>query len=176
MLAGLLRMNAPSITSANTPLHCPQIVVFDLGKVLVDFDYGLVVRRVAADSRASIAELQQLLVDSPLLFRFERGEIDSREFFAAICEATGFDGGFERFATLFGDIFTPIESMVELHDRVRERGIPTCVFSNTNDLAIRHIRGMFPFFSRFKYYVLSYEHGVMKPAGPLYEVVERLSG
>jgi HAD superfamily hydrolase (TIGR01509 family) len=41
---------------------------------------------------------------------------------------------------------------------------------------VEHIRRAFPFFSGFDVYVLSYEHGSMKPDSPLYEVVERVTG
>jgi HAD superfamily hydrolase (TIGR01509 family) len=48
--------------------------------------------------------------------------------------------------------------------------------SNTNELAIEHIRRRFPFFKNFDGYVLSYEHNAMKPGPRLYEVVEQTSG
>ena len=66
--------------------------------------------------------------------------------------------------------------MLDLHAALRERGVPTYVFSNTNELAVGHIRKHFPFFSQFNGYVCSYEHGAMKPDAKLYEVVERQSG
>src|SRR5258708_22953605 len=66
--------------------------------------------------------------------------------------------------------------MVQPHGALRQRGLPTFIFSNTNDLAIRHIRQNFPFFANFDGYVLSYEHGAMKPDAKLYEVVEELAG
>ena len=66
--------------------------------------------------------------------------------------------------------------MVELQAALRQRGLPTYIFSNTNDLAIAHIRRNFPFYGNFDGYILSYEHGVMKPEAGLYEVVERKCG
>jgi HAD superfamily hydrolase (TIGR01509 family) len=66
--------------------------------------------------------------------------------------------------------------MVALHAELRQRGIPTYIFSNTNELAVRHIRGRFPFFSQFDGYVYSYEHHAMKPDAKIYQVLERLSG
>ncbi|MBL9126190.1 MAG: hypothetical protein JNL97_01020, partial [Verrucomicrobiales bacterium] len=44
-----------------------EAVVFDLGKVLLDFDYGIVVGKMAARGRLSVPELKHLLVESPLL-------------------------------------------------------------------------------------------------------------
>jgi HAD superfamily hydrolase (TIGR01509 family) len=88
---------------------------------------------------------------------------------------SGFCGNLEEFGTYFSDIFVPIAPMVSLQNELRARGIPTYIFSNTNDLAISHIRRRFPFFSNFEDYILSYEHGAMKPDARLYEVVEKRS-
>ncbi len=151
-------------------------VVFDLGKVLLDFDYGLVVGRVSKRSWAGIPELHRLFLESPLLPAFERGELSAHGFFGEIREAVGFSGTYEEFAAYFADIFTEIPPMVALHAELRGRGVPTFIFSNTNDLAMDHIRRNFPFFALFDGYVLSYEHGVMKPDAPLYEVVEGMTG
>ena len=82
----------------------------------------------------------------------------------------------DEFGGFFSDIFVPIAPMVALQAELRERGIPTYIFSNTNDLAVSHIRGRFPFFGNFDDYIFSYEHGAMKPDARLYEVVEKKSG
>ncbi len=150
-------------------------VVFDLGKVLVDFDYGLVVRRVGSRGTAGLPALERLIIHSPLLPAYERGELSSPEFFEAIRRESGFRGTYDEFAGYFADIFTEIPPMTALHAELRARGIPTFIFSNTNDLAIAHIRRNFPFFASFDGYVLSYEHGSMKPDAPIYEAVERMT-
>lgn len=154
----------------------PDAVVFDLGKVLLDFDYGIVVGKLVARGRLTQVELKQLLVESPLLPAYERGELSSRDFFEVVRLETGFDGSYEEFAGYFADIFAPIEPMVALQAALRARGVPTFIFSNTNDLAIEHVRRTYPFFGGFDGYVLSYEHGSMKPDAALYEVVERVTG
>jgi HAD superfamily hydrolase (TIGR01509 family) len=66
--------------------------------------------------------------------------------------------------------------MVEIHAQLRAKGIPTYIFSNTNDLAVEHIRRNFPFFSNFDGYVLSYEQGAMKPDDKIYQAVEKMTG
>jgi len=154
----------------------PEVVVFDLGKVLVDFDYGIAARKIARRGRLSANEVQQFIDHSPLLFRYETGQINQEQFYCEVCAVTGFSGAIEEFGGFFADIFTPIEAMVELHARLRDRRVPTFILSNTNDLAVGHIRRNFPFFANFNGYVFSYEHGVMKPDQRLYQVVERMSG
>jgi 2-haloacid dehalogenase len=121
-------------------------------------------------------ELALLVAQSPLLLQYETGLLTTQQFYQAVCGACGFAGNLDEFGACFGDIFTPIDPMVGLHAELHRRGLPTYIFSNTNELAVRHIRSNFPFFSNFDGYVLSYEHCAMKPGPKLYEVVERTSG
>jgi haloacid dehalogenase superfamily, subfamily IA, variant 3 with third motif having DD or ED len=153
----------------------PKVVVFDLGKVLLDFDYGITVRGILAYCRISEGDLQELINQSPLLFQYETGSLSTEQFFAEVQTAAGFRGNLTQFSDLFGDIFEPIQPMIQLHAELRSRGVPTFIFSNTNELAIRHIRQRYSFFQQFDGYILSYEHGAMKPDPKLYEVVERVS-
>jgi HAD superfamily hydrolase (TIGR01509 family) len=152
-----------------------KAVAFDLGKVLVEFDYGIAGRKIAARAKMAAAELGQFLVHVPLIIQYETGQLSSEQFFQEVRAASGFLGDMEEFASLFADIFTPIEPMVQLQSELRRHGLPTYIFSNTNELAIRFIRRNFPFFRNFDGYILSYEHGAMKPDAKLYEVVEERS-
>ena len=154
----------------------PQAVVFDLGKVLVDFDYSIATQRIAAHGTLPAAQVYRWFCTSPLLLQYESGSLSKEQFFKEICAATGFRGGLAEFGQFFADIFSPIDPMIDLHAQLRVQKVPTYIFSNTNDLAIDHIRANFPFFKHFDDFIFSYEHGVMKPEAGLYEVVERMSG
>ena len=156
-------------------MNKPEVVVFDLGKVLVDFDYSIAARRIAARSTRPPADVQHFIDHSPLLYRYETGLLTREEFFNEVSAATGFQGTIEEFGSYFADIFTPIDEMIAFHAALRKSGTHTFIFSNTNDLAIAHIRRNFPFFANFDAHVLSYEHGAMKPNHKLYEVVERVT-
>ena len=153
-----------------------KAVVFDLGKVLVDFDYGIAARRLAEKSDTPAPEIQKIVDQSPLLFRYESAQMTTQQFFEAVRERIGFGGSFEEFAAAFADIFTEIPAMTRLQDELRKTGFPMFVFSNTNEIAIGHVRRNFPFFREFTGYVLSYEHGFLKPAEQLYEITERQTG
>jgi putative hydrolase of the HAD superfamily len=157
-------------------MTAPQIIVFDLGKVLVDFDYSIAGRRIAAQANFSVAEVQKYLDHSPLLVRYETGLMTREEVYEDIRRTTGFRGDLKTFGHFFADIFTEIPKMVELHATLRRRGFPTYIFSNTNDLAVQHIRHNFPFFAGFDGYILSYEVGAMKPDAKIYDALEKLSG
>jgi FMN phosphatase YigB (HAD superfamily) len=153
-----------------------KAVIFDLGKVLLDFDYRIAGRKLAARSNLAAQAFTDSLLQADLLLRYETGLVSKEEFFQALCQKTGYGGDFNEFALCFGDIFTPIEPMIALHRELRRNGFPTFIFSNTNELAVDHIRRAYPFFANFDGYVLSFEHRCMKPDARLYAIAEEMSG
>src|SRR5262245_53599339 len=108
-----------------------RAVVFDLGKVLLDFDYKIAAAKIAARGRLQAAEIIECLMRTPLLLRYECGEINSDQFFDETCAVTGFSGTAGEFADCFGDIFVQIDPMVQLQQALKAEGISTYIFSNT---------------------------------------------
>lgn len=154
----------------------PQAVVFDLGKVLLDFDYRIAARALAPQSRFGAEKFKLVLDQSPLLHRYESGEISTAEFFTEVCQLTGYHGSPAEFRAAFGDIFAEILPMIELQRKLHTRDVPTFIFSNTNEIAVRHVRRRFPFFSGFTGYIFSHEVGCMKPGAKIYEAIEAITG
>jgi putative hydrolase of the HAD superfamily len=157
-------------------MSVPSVVIFDLGKVLVDFDYGIAAAKIAQCSNAEPAEVQRLLQRSEWLIRLESGLITDEQFAAEVCASCGFSGTLDEFYEAFADIFSEIKPMTAMHAALRANRIPTCIFSNTNGIATRHIRRRFPFFAHFDNYILSYELGAMKPDEKIYLAAERVTG
>jgi HAD superfamily hydrolase (TIGR01509 family) len=157
-------------------MSLPEAVIFDLGKVLLEFDYGIAARVLAPWCIISEARLKENIDQSPLLLRYETGLMSTEEFYQAFQRASGCRCGIADFENAIGDIFSPIPPMIALHESIRKAGIPTYIFSNTNALAVRCIRHKFPFFAHFDGYVLSYEHRSMKPDARIYEAVEKMTG
>jgi HAD superfamily hydrolase (TIGR01509 family) len=157
-------------------MNAAPVVVFDLGKVLVDFDYSIAARKVAARSARPLGDLISLLSTSPLIIQYECGQVTRREFYEKVRDAVGFQGTLEEFSGYFADIFTEMPDMIALHAELRQRGVPTYIFSNTNDLAIEHIKKNFPFFKDFDGYIYSHEIGAMKPDPRIYAAMEKMCG
>src|SRR5438309_3621911 len=153
-----------------------KTVIFDLGKVLVDFDYGIAARKIAARGKMPADQFTHFISQSPLFFRYETGLLTTEQFYAEICVATGFCGQLDEFGQCFADIFVPIPAMVELQAALRKAGLPAYIFSNTNELAVGHIRRAFPFFANFDGYIFSFEQRMMKPHAGIYEITERITG
>jgi FMN phosphatase YigB (HAD superfamily) len=152
------------------------VIIFDLGKVLLDFDYSIAAQKIAARSSKAPADLHAFLGSSPLLVEYESGRLTRRQLYQAVCDAIGFAGGLEEFSGYFADIFSEISAMTALHAEFRQRGFKTFIFSNTNDLAIEHVRRKFPFFANFDGYVFSYEVGSLKPQPEIYAAMEQMTG
>lgn len=154
----------------------PKAVLFDLGKVLVDFDWFIAARRIAAEARVTPEALVEFIKTSDAMARLEKGQMTNEQFFGEVRSVIGYQAAMQDFQQAFSDIFNEIPEMVLLHARIRAAGIPTWIFSNTNDWAVTHIRDRFPFFANFDGYFLSYQLGVMKPHAGIYEAAEHTTG
>ena len=152
------------------------VFIFDLGKVLVDFDYSIAAKKVAARSEKTPQDLHAFLGSSPLLVEYESGRLTREQFYTAIKEAIGLGSDLDEFGGYFADIFAEMPGTIALHAELRQCGYKTFIFSNTNDLAIEHVRRNFPFFKNFDDYILSYEVGAMKPQPKIYEAMEAMTG
>lgn len=153
-----------------------RVVAFDIGKVLLDFDYGILIRRMAPRTRWDEPALNAYLNQSPLLAEYESGQLSSSQFFECVRNETGFDGDESEFAALFEDIFTPIAPVIEWHRQMAMNGMATYTFSNTNELAVRHMSRTYDFWPRFTGHVLSHEVKSLKPDAGIYEALEVASG
>ena len=152
------------------------IFIFDLGKVLVDFDYTIAAKKIAARSTKAPADLHAFLGSSPLLVEYESGRLTRQKFYEAVRDAVSFQGDLAEFSNHFADIFSEMSDTIALHAELRRRGFKTYIFSNTNDLANEHIRRNFPFFANFDGYIFSYEVGAMKPQPEIYAAMEKMCG
>ena len=153
-------------------MQTPEVVVFDLGKVLLDFDYDIAIRRFAERSNVGIDKVREL-ISSSVQYDYESGKITTDEFFSYVRNGAGFQGGRSEFVDFFSDIFSPMEMMINFFKRVKKAGLPVCVFSNTNEIAIQYISKHCSFYNDFDFYVLSFQEKGMKPDEPIYRVVEK---
>jgi FMN phosphatase YigB (HAD superfamily) len=152
------------------------VFIFDLGKVLVDFDYTIAAGKIAARSDKAPTDLHAFLGSSPLLVDYESGRLTRQGFYEAVREAIDFHGDLKEFGSFFADIFSEMPETVALHRELRRRGFKSFIFSNTNDLAIEHVRRNFPFFQNFDGYIFSYEVGALKPQPEIYAAMEKMTG
>jgi epoxide hydrolase-like predicted phosphatase len=153
-----------------------KAIVFDLGNVLLEFDFQLAATNLARHAEASPGMILKEINQTPLLHAFERGQISQQHFFETVAETCSYREDFNTFCNDFSDIFSEIEPMVAFHRSLKEKSIQTAIFSNTNEMAVGYIRKNFSFLKEFDTLCLSYEHGAMKPDLSIYHTVESLLG
>ncbi len=147
-----------------------RTVVFDLGKVLLDFDIGLVSKRLSRHCRSTPDQIHRMIFRSSLEPRLDRGAIDPHDFFDIIKERLALRMTFEDFLPAWCDIFTEVPGMRGLAGRAGSR-YPVAILSNTNRLHFDFILDRFPFIRDFDHYFLSFKLKESKPAPGIYRAV-----
>jgi FMN phosphatase YigB (HAD superfamily) len=144
----------------------PQALLFDIGNVLVRFDFTHAAQKFAAHSDATSQEVLAQL--SPFKDDLESGRIADDDFIAQSVKRIGFRGTREEFVEIWGDIFTANEPMIA---RVRELAgrIPLYLLSNTSGLHKAWLFEKFDVFGLFAGGIYSHEARCMKPHEPIFQ-------
>jgi|SRR6266853_480778 len=148
--------------------------VFDIGNVLLKFDFSLAMTKVAAQSEVRdpvdvLARIDQLKSG------YEDGQIDRPAFLRGVFDALRYRGTEAEFSAAWNEIFEPNEPMIALLEKLRGR-FPLYLLSNTNDLHREYFFRRYPFFSYFAAGVFSYEVRASKPNRAIYEIATRQLG
>lgn len=150
-----------------------EIVLFDLGKVVVDFDTSRIVTALRRFSAASPEEITRLLSVSPLYHDFERGAITPAALHAELQRTLSFTLPYEAFVPLWNDIFTRKPEM-EAVVRAAKGKCRIGALSNTNELHWEFLRSNFDIMNEFDEYFLSHQLHCRKPEEAIYrKVLER---
>src|SRR5580658_7647541 len=144
-----------------------KAVIFDLGRVLVNFDFQRGYRALEGLCPYSAAEIPVRIRSTGLVRRFETGLIGPRDFYAQFSELLGLTIDYSRFCEIWTSIFAEAllpESLLEsLAARYR-----LVLLSNTNPIHFEMIRAAYPHLRHFHRLVLSHEVGALKPQPEIY--------
>jgi putative hydrolase of the HAD superfamily len=140
--------------------------LFDIGKVLLDFDFESSLRKFLPASHPDpAAALDQLLARKD---EFETGRISTEDYTRWALETLGTDASPEIFHHAWRNIFTPNRPMWETVRKLHNAGHRLILFSNTNAIHCPWIFEAYPEFSLFHSAILSYEVGSIKPQQEIY--------
>ncbi|HSJ01594.1 MAG TPA: HAD family phosphatase [Verrucomicrobium sp.] len=142
-------------------------LLFDIGNVLVHFDFVPAAKRFAAQSEATEAEVLDRL--RPFKDDLESGQISDEDFIRESMGLIGFQGTKEDFITTWGDIFTENAPMIELVSRLQGT-VPLYLLSNTSGLHKDWLFAKFPVFQHFAGGIYSHEAGCMKPRDEIFHL------
>ena len=142
-------------------------VCFDLGKVLLNFDWKLMLDRTAEKSSLPPEEIARLLKDDPQILKYETGAITSPKFFAHLKKLLRYKGTAQELRGCFADIFTPMPEHIALAALLAPH-YPLALISNTNEAHIAHAEATYSFFSLFRARIYSHQVRAMKPQPAIY--------
>lgn len=150
-----------------------KTVIFDLGRVLVHFDFKRGYRALEGLCPHEAADIPKLLAGTGLVERFETGLVEPRDFVAEITRVLDLSVDYEGFCEIWSSIFMHTlvpESMLEgLKARYR-----LLLLSNTNAIHFEMVRRSYPMLRHFDDLILSYEVKAMKPQPAIYRAaIER---
>lgn len=150
-----------------------QAAIFDIGNVLVPFDYERIFRKLEAChpdgarmDRGPIFAMREA---------FESGRLSRDEFLAEIRNYVQFEGSDEELVRVWEDIFVenlPMNSLVES----LARRMPLFLLSNTNCIHREYLLRVFPVFRHFQGGVYSYEVGLLKPDPSIFLLAAKTLG
>jgi putative hydrolase of the HAD superfamily len=152
-----------------------RAVIFDLGKVLVYFDFQRGFEALAGICPYSAAEVRRRIASTGLVERFETGLVEPRDFVERLSRTLKLKIDYDEFCRIWSCIFT-------------ERLIPECMLaglaaryrlvllSNTNAIHFEAIRRDYPWLRYFHELVLSYEVKAMKPDAAIFREAIRRAG
>ena len=153
-----------------------KAIFFDLGKVLIHFDFRRGYRALEGLCPHAAEEIPKRLAGSGLVEQFETGLVEPRDFVDQMCGILDLQVDYDQFRHIWSSIFTDElipESMLEgLHRRYR-----LVLVSNTNALHFEMLRDTYRHLLRhFDDLVLSHEVRAMKPRPEIFQAAVERAG
>lgn len=145
-----------------------KTVIFDLGKVIVPFDFKRGYKRMSQLSGIPVAEIPARIAPTGLVDRFESGAIAPRDFVRELSRQLNLETSYENFCEIWSSIFLPETLIPEAMVEGIARNYRLMLLSNTNAIHFKMLRSNYPLLRHFHSFVLSYEVGAMKPLPAIY--------
>lgn len=152
-----------------------SVIVFDLGKVLVDYNYSPAIGKLNRIQPGLGDSFSKLYTEDYELHRkFEKGEIHTEAFLDIMLERANHKLTGKQFCKLFSDVFTINQQVVDLLP-VLKKNYKLVLLSNTSIMHKKYGWGNYEFLKNFSKLVLSFEVGACKPEKKIYQAVEEFT-
>ncbi len=149
--------------------------LFDIGNVILFFDFRIFARAVAPYCECDEEGLMGLLRDPT--HEMEARSLPKDHFLEKAFELTGYRGDPAFFVKSWQEIFTPNLPVMDWIRRLDEAGHRLCLLSNTNQLHVDHFLPTYAeTFDRFDGHVFSHEAGYAKPEPEIYDLAVETLG
>jgi glucose-1-phosphatase len=145
-----------------------KAVIFDLGRVIVPFDFERGYTKLAPLCGIPAADIPGRIAPTGLVQLFESGGIEPRDFVRELSKHLNLDISYELFCEIWSSIFLPETLIPESMLIGIARRHRLVLLSNTNAIHFEMVRENYPLMRHFHAYVLSHEVRAMKPHPLIY--------
>lgn len=153
-------------------LTMPKVIVFDIGNVLIPFDWNKCFNAIEKIEKGASYRLLQI-VGSELMISYEKGLIPSEEFYHQVIQVLKIHINFSDFKELFSTIFVSNSTLLNLLPSLRE-WYKIYALSNTCEIHINWLNEKYSLLNFFDEYILSYMIGHVKPEKEMFlEILKR---
>ena len=153
-----------------------QAVVFDVGRVLFQWQLGALFEKLIAD-RDELDWFLANVVTEEWHFEHDRGRALADMVPERIALFPDYEAHIRAYATRFNEkVPGPVEGSHELVERLAGRGVPLFCLTNFGDEFWQMFRPTQPVFDHFADIIVSGVEKVAKPEPRIYEIVEQRSG
>jgi glucose-1-phosphatase len=152
-----------------------RLVIFDIGRVILDFDHMITCRKLAQYSKKDEKYIYDYIFKSEFLNEYEKGKIASLDMFEIISDKLGLDIPFEKFKKIWGNIFSLKEGIDDLIRRVK-KAAKIAVLSNTDEMHFDFIMDSVEIMKEFDWLFLSHKIGFRKPDKEIFEYITSITG
>jgi len=152
-----------------------KAIIFDLGKVVIHFDFRRGYRALEGFCPYPAAEIPRRIGATDLVTRFETGLVEPQEFFEQFSGLLDLHVDYPRFCEIWSSIFAETlvkETMLE----GLARHYRLLVLSNTNAIHFAMVRERYPLLRHFHDLILSYEVKCMKPDPEIFRLAVKRAG
>jgi HAD superfamily hydrolase (TIGR01509 family) len=152
-----------------------SVIVFDLGNVLIPFNYDLVIKKFNEVSKGLGEKFLNFYKENYYIHRqFERGEISEDDFIDKMLFVLEHKVDKEKFCRDYSALFTVNEDVADLLPLLKEK-YKLILLSNTNPIHRKYGWNYYDFLKYFDKLILSYEVGAYKPEEKIYKAAEAFS-
>ena len=153
-----------------------KTIFFDLGNVIIPFDFKRAYAKLQLLCDYPVTEIPQRMRGTDLVSRFESGQIAAEQFVKEFSAVLEIRIGYEEFCDLWTSVFLPEPLIQESLLEDLGRRFPLMILSNTNPIHFHMLEAHYPLLSRFDHSVLSYEVGALKPSAKIFEAAIARAG
>ncbi len=149
-----------------------SIIVFDLGNVLIPFNYSLIIDKLNGIDKGLGNRFYERYKENYNIHReFEKSGLTKEEFLELMLQWAERKINPEEFCHIYSDIFTLHTDNISLLPRLKEN-YKLVLLSNTNEIHQEYGWKNYDFLKHFDKLILSHEVKAVKPEAEIYNAVE----